>query len=623
MEDEMGMAAADDADHERVFNHIVEREIVFNNLLGQFHPFIAYIVANENQKTINGGQKGGGDGPFSAPIIRNTSLLALSRYMCVSNALCEMYLPLLFTVLEREPEAINRTTVMIALADLAFRFPNAVEPWVNRMFARLSDESTYVRYNTLMVLTHLILNDMVKVKGQVSHVVICLTDSDDRIRELSTLFFVKLSERSNNPIYNLLGDIIATLSRDVPTVTANSASHTATATANLEEGVVGGIEEGRGRGRDGKMTLGDERRDKEGERDGGEDTEGDVMIKNEDGSRDNSGAVPTASVCAGSDADAGVCAMDVEEEGDSSKPIMSSITATHSGINTTEDDNEVVAVAVVEVDESSFPKKILNQKEFQNTLHFLLSFVKKDKQADLLFERLIIRLGLSQTIRQRRNIAFCISELTVSQKGLKKLVESFKNLKESLHDSQVFEYIRSTVSKAKRASSFRSGGAGAGTGVGGIGEGDDGTGVGAVSAPPTTVGEAKGVVEELEILLKEFGSVKSSSAGAEEEEREDGGGDNEGGEEEVEGVRTVSKSVRSKSKGGAVGRGKSAGVSKKGKAAVRKGGRRRDDSSDEESEEEEEEEEVQRKVQKGKKQNKSKRNQKDSESEEEEELDFE
>ena len=36
------------------------------------------------------------------------------------------------------------------------------------MYARLSDRDSGVRYNTLMVLTHLILNDMVKVKGQVS-----------------------------------------------------------------------------------------------------------------------------------------------------------------------------------------------------------------------------------------------------------------------------------------------------------------------------------------------------------------------------------------------------------------------------------------------------------------------
>ena len=46
-----------------------------------------------------------------------------------SPSVSEQYLPLLFTALEREGCAANRTTVLIALGDLAFRFPNALEPW--------------------------------------------------------------------------------------------------------------------------------------------------------------------------------------------------------------------------------------------------------------------------------------------------------------------------------------------------------------------------------------------------------------------------------------------------------------------------------------------------------------
>ena len=105
---------------------VVERQLVFDNLLGKFHPFIAYIVANEH-------------GHYHDPLVRETALLALCRYMCVSNTICEQYLPLLFTALEKENEhkekgsAANRTTCMIALGDLAFRFPNALEPWTARM----------------------------------------------------------------------------------------------------------------------------------------------------------------------------------------------------------------------------------------------------------------------------------------------------------------------------------------------------------------------------------------------------------------------------------------------------------------------------------------------------------
>ena len=66
----------------------------------------------------------------------------------------------------------------------------------------------------LMVLTHLILNDMIKVKGQVCHVVLSLLDQDEQISDLAKVFFTELSKRSNNPIYNLMGDIVAILSRD-------------------------------------------------------------------------------------------------------------------------------------------------------------------------------------------------------------------------------------------------------------------------------------------------------------------------------------------------------------------------------------------------------------------------
>jgi condensin complex subunit 1 len=49
------------------------------------------------------------------------------------------------------------------LTNFSARFPNEVEPWTPKMYARLHDESVKVRSNTLTVLTHLILNDMIKV----------------------------------------------------------------------------------------------------------------------------------------------------------------------------------------------------------------------------------------------------------------------------------------------------------------------------------------------------------------------------------------------------------------------------------------------------------------------------
>ena len=63
------------------------------------------------------------------------------------------------------------------------------------VICRLRDESSHVRKNTLMVLTHLILNDMVKVKGQISEMATCLEDKDNRISDLAKLFFLELSKK--------------------------------------------------------------------------------------------------------------------------------------------------------------------------------------------------------------------------------------------------------------------------------------------------------------------------------------------------------------------------------------------------------------------------------------------
>lgn len=77
--------------------------------------------------------------------------------------LSESNLQLLFTVVENAPSEVVRSNCTIALGDLAVRFPNLLEPWTENMYARLRDQSVSVRKNAVLVLSHLILNDMMKV----------------------------------------------------------------------------------------------------------------------------------------------------------------------------------------------------------------------------------------------------------------------------------------------------------------------------------------------------------------------------------------------------------------------------------------------------------------------------
>lgn len=62
-----------------------------------------------------------------------------------------------------------------------------------------------MKKNTLMVLTHLILNGMIKVKGQLGEMAKCVEDPETRITDLAKLFFKELSGK-DNAIYNNLPD---------------------------------------------------------------------------------------------------------------------------------------------------------------------------------------------------------------------------------------------------------------------------------------------------------------------------------------------------------------------------------------------------------------------------------
>jgi hypothetical protein len=86
---------------------------------------------------------------------------ALSHSKC--PIFSEANLQILFTVAESAPSEIVRSNCTIALGDLAVRFPNLLEPWTEYIYARLRDAAASVRKNAVLVISHLILNDMMKV----------------------------------------------------------------------------------------------------------------------------------------------------------------------------------------------------------------------------------------------------------------------------------------------------------------------------------------------------------------------------------------------------------------------------------------------------------------------------
>jgi len=70
-----------------------------------------------------------------------------------------------------------------------------------------------VKRTCLMTLTFLILAGQVKVKGQLSEMAKCIEDGDDRIRDMSRMFFSELAGK-DNAVYNQFVDMFSLLSTD-------------------------------------------------------------------------------------------------------------------------------------------------------------------------------------------------------------------------------------------------------------------------------------------------------------------------------------------------------------------------------------------------------------------------
>ena len=145
--------------------------------------------------------------------LQASGVLCMAKLMCVQEGFCKENLRVLFSILSSSPEPLVRSNTVTALGDLAFRFPNLVEPWSSHIYGALKDEDVKVRKSTLMALTHLILNDMIKIKGHVVGLAVRMLDENERIADLAKLFFHELARKSSNAIYNVLPDTISCMSK--------------------------------------------------------------------------------------------------------------------------------------------------------------------------------------------------------------------------------------------------------------------------------------------------------------------------------------------------------------------------------------------------------------------------
>ncbi|KAK4903329.1 condensin complex non-SMC subunit Cnd1 [Elasticomyces elasticus] len=201
-EDELDlMAGTNEDDFTDAIAHIRERELLYGpqSLLSSFGPLAKEICSNNTS--------------YPNAELQAQGALCMAKLMCVSSEYCEANLSLLITILERSPSAVTRSNLVVALGDMAVMFNNLIDENTEYLYGRLSDSSLPVKRTCLMTLTFLILAGQVKVKGQLGEMAKCVEDPDERIREMSRMFFGELAGK-DNAVYNHFVDMFSLLSSD-------------------------------------------------------------------------------------------------------------------------------------------------------------------------------------------------------------------------------------------------------------------------------------------------------------------------------------------------------------------------------------------------------------------------
>ena len=78
-------------------------------------------------------------------MIERSAILALCKYMCVSQKVCNENLDLIFQLVQSNIEFGVKANIIITLADLFNRFPNLLNERVKDIFMLLHDREVHVR----------------------------------------------------------------------------------------------------------------------------------------------------------------------------------------------------------------------------------------------------------------------------------------------------------------------------------------------------------------------------------------------------------------------------------------------------------------------------------------------
>ena len=172
-----------------------QENIVYEGLISHFTPIVLKLVNKiDDVKT---------------EILQKTLVITLSKFMCINPKICEDNLESLIRLASKHENSSIRSNAIVGLGDLVMRHPNLLEKYSPNLFDLLSDPVLIVRKKALLIISHLVLNDMLKMKGLMANILRCYLDKD--LRGVVSVFIEELNQKNDKDIFNMITDSLSNL----------------------------------------------------------------------------------------------------------------------------------------------------------------------------------------------------------------------------------------------------------------------------------------------------------------------------------------------------------------------------------------------------------------------------
>jgi condensin-2 complex subunit D3 len=128
-----------------------------------------------------------------APAVRAHAFLTIGKFCLQNEELSKTVISTFVRELDHCKDPAVRNNVVVVMTDLCVRHPNLIQPYLPTIASCLRDPTVMVRRQTITLLTRLLKEDYIKLRGSLFfRLLMCLVDVDEGVRTLGEFCVLNL-----------------------------------------------------------------------------------------------------------------------------------------------------------------------------------------------------------------------------------------------------------------------------------------------------------------------------------------------------------------------------------------------------------------------------------------------